>query len=493
MAAATPPRAEEVLVASCACRLLLTAAAAASPAPTAAPAALLVRLPAAATNATGAENWVGAQRRTQAQDPCSGNGITLRDSGLVAHTELRINDACTWTLLCSNTTKAPSLTWSTFETERSFDVVFIYDGNRATGTPHTVLSGSIAPGSSSCEGQPSGGTASGAACTDDPAYRDPVFNDTCSGWADYSCFEQNFLDAAQADNLRAACPNACRVMHLGQCGPRRDPSGVACAEDADCESLICDAFAATGSAVVLRYLSDSGANGAGFTAAFSCVEAASPSPSPSLLPPPSLPPSPPVSRTPPPPLPAEDDFPHSLVLLLSLLAFSCFCGGLALGCKAISSALKGKAKQDEENDEPGNWVDELSDAAQACAVAGLAGAGVVGAYTVVDDHRQKERRFDKYTYAGRGTRVLQHLHAREQPRNDLDYAALRHDMDYIQTQWAADRGRITQEEAVRKIRRADERLRNDIDSIRNRSVQFNLLLLMMVETVVRLLRQLVHA
>jgi hypothetical protein len=45
-------------------------------------------------------------------------------------------------------------------------------------------------------------------------------------------------------------------------------------------------------------------------------------------------------------------------------------------------------------------------------------------------------------------------------------------MDYIQTQWAADRGRITQEEAVRKIRRADERLRNDIDSIRNRSVQF---------------------
>eukprot|EP01046_Picozoa_sp_COSAG06_P023439 COSAG06_NODE_1862_length_8199_cov_7.440741_1_plen_95_part_10 len=94
---------------------------------------------------------------------------------------------------------------------------------------------------------------------DDPAYTDPVYNDPCSAWADYDCFEGGDLDAAQADSLRVACPSACGVCGGETSGtsaaaaaappppPAPAPAdstgsviGAACTEDADCESFFCD-------------------------------------------------------------------------------------------------------------------------------------------------------------------------------------------------------------------------------------------------------------
>ena len=62
--------------------------------------------------------------------PCSDAGVTLTDSGTVAHTAESIdhNQLCNWELQCSNAEHVPQLQFSAFHTETWYDVVVLYDG-----------------------------------------------------------------------------------------------------------------------------------------------------------------------------------------------------------------------------------------------------------------------------------------------------------------------------------------------------------------------------
>jgi hypothetical protein len=77
------------------------------------------------------------------------------------------------------------------------------------------------------------------------------------------------------------------------------------------------------------------------------------------------------------------------------------------------------------------------------------------------------RGFEDYNYAGPGTRILTQLEAGAVPVNELDWAALGHDITYFEAELAVDQNRMTQEEARDAIRVADEVFLKHIESHRD--------------------------
>jgi hypothetical protein len=98
-------------------------------------------------------------------------------------------------------------------------------------------------------------------------------------------------------------------------------------------------------------------------------------------------------------------------------------------------------------------------------VAGLVALGVCALH--VKNHRAGMRGFEDYNYAGPGTLLLTQLETGAKPVNELDWAALGHDIAYFEVALAVDQSRMTQEEARDAIQHADEVFLQHIDAHRD--------------------------
>lgn len=62
-------------------------------------------------------------------DPCTGDPVIMTDGGDIFHSTLSADQACRWSLVCSDNTLSPQITWTAFDLENAFDFVHIYDGS----------------------------------------------------------------------------------------------------------------------------------------------------------------------------------------------------------------------------------------------------------------------------------------------------------------------------------------------------------------------------
>lgn len=81
-------------------------------------------------------------------DPCTTGGIALIDAGSIFHGNLDNNQACTWSMTCSDPTHVPQVSFLAFDVETRFDFLNLFDGNSVTNsrlTPTVTLHGSEIP------------------------------------------------------------------------------------------------------------------------------------------------------------------------------------------------------------------------------------------------------------------------------------------------------------------------------------------------------------
>ena len=83
--------------------------------------------------------------RCEPLDPCSGSGLTLVDSGEVAHRDLDNGQDCRWSLSCTNNALSPRLHFTSFSTEANYDFVNLFDSATASGSAAETLHGNAVP------------------------------------------------------------------------------------------------------------------------------------------------------------------------------------------------------------------------------------------------------------------------------------------------------------------------------------------------------------
>ena len=193
-------------------------------------------------------------------DPCR-ERVSLVDTGVIAHSELRVYQDCSWAMTCSDPELSPLIQFSTFETESSFDFLYIYDNS--------------------------------ANDADEPAVEAPLW---CPESEPQQCRMMCTVEACPAGqcNMREGdcCASSCHVYEPAECTgccPQGAycfaPDPPCCAERANADAAAADRpaaalhggvlphhFVASGSSAIAQYVSDGSVDLNGFAANFSCVD-----------------------------------------------------------------------------------------------------------------------------------------------------------------------------------------------------------------------------
>jgi hypothetical protein len=237
-------------------------------------------------------------------NPCATGGVSLSNSGNIYHARLDNGQECQWTLICDDATLSPLITFTGFDTEQSFDFLYLFDGTDIQAGPSVALHGSDLP----ADWVATANVAVALYESDDSVNRDGFS-------AVFSCADASTVPPPPADPCGAGVSivDHGEVYH-GELEDAQDCSWrLSCSDPSEAVTLvfasfdieqgwdylyIYDAintmgepaatlhgssvpspFTASGPVAVVRYQSDWSISGDGFTAAFSCVD-------PSTVPPP---------------------------------------------------------------------------------------------------------------------------------------------------------------------------------------------------------------
>ena len=162
--------------------------------------------------------WVDTPQGGGCGVPCS-TGSNLRDTGIVASNgAYQSNDKCGWTLTCSDPTKYTQLTFTSFDTESTYDFVNIYSGGSATGQPIRSYNGQSLPDRFEATGLAftvyldADASVEGAGFTSTFVCVDP-----CSLARAYGCFTEVECTGAGAVWTDGVCAAPCGTYNLGAC------------------------------------------------------------------------------------------------------------------------------------------------------------------------------------------------------------------------------------------------------------------------------------